>query len=87
MPTVLVYWSPGRSSAQKARVIRGITDVLVEEGGARREDVTIIFQDIAPGDAGRGGEPLVPPAFSQPQTINTPEAHNSAPPPPPAHGD
>ncbi|MFQ3566670.1 MAG: 4-oxalocrotonate tautomerase family protein [Aggregatilineales bacterium] len=86
MPTVLVYWSPGRSSAQKARVIRGITDVLVEEGGARKEDVTIIFQDISPGDAGRGGEPLVPPAFSQPKAIDTSEAHNSMPPAQPSHG-
>lgn len=80
MPTVLIFWSPGRSSAQKAQVIRGITDVLVEEGGARREDVTIIFQDIAPGDAGRGGEPLVPPVFSRSQAIDTPETNNSAPP-------
>ncbi len=62
MPTVLVYWSPGRSTKQKAEVIRGITDALVEQGGARREDVVVIFQDIEPGNAGRGGVVLPSPA-------------------------
>jgi 4-oxalocrotonate tautomerase family enzyme len=61
MPTVLVYWSPGRSPRQKADVIRGITDSLVEHGGARRDDVLVIFQDIEPGNAGRGGEVLQAP--------------------------
>jgi 4-oxalocrotonate tautomerase family enzyme len=55
MPTVIVYWSPGRTDDQKTDVIAGITDALVDKGGARREDVLIIFQDIAPGDFGRGG--------------------------------
>jgi 4-oxalocrotonate tautomerase len=55
MPTLILYWSPGRTDEQKADVIAGITDVLVEKGGARREDVLVIFQEIAPGDFGRGG--------------------------------
>ena len=58
MPTVLIYWSPGRSPEQKANVISGITEVLVEKGGARREDVLIIFQNIEAGDAGRAGQVL-----------------------------
>jgi len=56
MPTVIVYWSPGRAPAQKKKVIEEMTEVLVEHGSARREDVLIIFQDIQPGDAGRGGK-------------------------------
>jgi 4-oxalocrotonate tautomerase len=56
MPTVLIYWSPGRSPDQKRRVIEEITDTLVEHGAARKEDVLVIFQDIQPGDAGRGGK-------------------------------
>lgn len=56
MPTVMIYWSPGRNGKQKKRVIEEITDVLVEHGNARREDVLVIFQDIQPGDAGRGGK-------------------------------
>ena len=56
MPTVLIYWSPGRKPEQKQRVIEEITDTLVEHGNARKEDVLVIFQDIQPGDAGRGGK-------------------------------
>jgi 4-oxalocrotonate tautomerase family enzyme len=56
MPTVILYWSPGRTDEQKQAVIEGITDVLVEKGSARREDVLIIFQNIEPGDFGRGGK-------------------------------
>jgi 4-oxalocrotonate tautomerase family enzyme len=56
MPTVMLYWSPGRSDEQKQAVIEGITDVLVEKGNARREDVLVIFQNIEPGDFGRGGK-------------------------------
>lgn len=58
MPTVLIYWSPGRTPEQKTNVIQGITEVLVEKGGARREDVLIIFQNIEAGDAGRAGKVL-----------------------------
>ena len=65
MPTVMIYWSPGRSAQQKADVIREITDTLVEHGGARRGDVLIIFQDIEPGNAGRGGVVLQPPAVAE----------------------
>jgi 4-oxalocrotonate tautomerase family enzyme len=60
MPTVLIYWSPGRTAAQKEQVIEEITETLIEHGNARREDVLIIFQDIQPGDAGRGGKVLNP---------------------------
>jgi len=56
MPTVILYWSRGRSEAQKANVAGRITDALVNEGGARREDVLIIFQNIEPGDSARAGQ-------------------------------
>jgi 4-oxalocrotonate tautomerase family enzyme len=55
MPTIVIYWSPGRTQAQKTKVIEEITETLVEHGSARREDVLIIFQNIEAGDAGRGG--------------------------------
>ena len=54
MPTILVYWSVGRSQEQKADVIDGIIQVMVEQGGARREDVVVILQDVEPGNMGRG---------------------------------
>ena len=61
MPTILVYWSEGRSREQKARVIDGIIDVMVAQGGARPEDVVVIFQDVEPGDMGRGKAVTSPP--------------------------
>ncbi len=63
MPTVLIYWSPGRTQQQKNDVIAEITDALVKKAGAKREDVLVIFQEIQPGNAGRGGLPLTPPKF------------------------
>jgi 4-oxalocrotonate tautomerase family enzyme len=63
MPTVIIYWSPGRSAEQKAAVIREVTDTLVEHADAKRSDVLIIFQNIEAGDAGRGGEVTVPPTL------------------------
>jgi 4-oxalocrotonate tautomerase family enzyme len=64
MPTVILYWSPGRTAAQKKAVVEGITNTLVEQGGARREDVLVVFQNIEPGDAGRGGKMLGAPPES-----------------------
>lgn len=61
MPTILIYWSPGRTQEQKASIIEEITETLVQRGNAKREDVLIIFQEIMPGDAGRGGTVLTPP--------------------------
>ncbi len=58
MPTVIIYWSSGRSETQKADVIHEVTETLVDKGGARRDDVLIIFQEIKAGDAGRGGRVL-----------------------------
>jgi 4-oxalocrotonate tautomerase family enzyme len=55
MPTVIIYWSPGRTEEQKADVVHEVTETLVGKGSARREDVLIIFQEIKAGDAGRGG--------------------------------
>ncbi len=59
MPTVIVYWAPGRSVKQKEQVVERMTTALVEEAGARREDVLIIFQTIENGDAARGGKLLL----------------------------
>lgn len=76
MPTVIVYWSPGRTDEQKATVIREMTEVLVKHGGASRESVLIIFQDILPGNSGRGGIVLGTPALAS----ESPENHAHPPP-------
>jgi len=64
MPTVLVYWSPGRTDEQKATIIHEMTETLVKHGGAARDSVVIIFQDIQPGSSGRGGVVIKPPMLN-----------------------
>lgn len=58
MPTVIVYWSPGRTEQQKQRVAQRIAQALVDDGGARVDDVLIIFQHIEAGNSARGLELL-----------------------------
>lgn len=55
MPTVFVYWYPGRDSEQKQKVAERITNALVEDGNAKRESVLIIFEDILPDNTARAG--------------------------------
>jgi phenylpyruvate tautomerase PptA (4-oxalocrotonate tautomerase family) len=52
----------GSDGPPKKKVIEQVTEALVSEGGARREDVLVIFQDILPGDFGRGGQVANAPA-------------------------
>lgn len=74
MPTVIIYWSPGRNNEQRAKIVSDITDTLVEQGNARREDVLIIFQEIQPGNAGRAGHLIAPPVI----VANADPAENGA---------
>jgi 4-oxalocrotonate tautomerase len=63
MPTVFVYWYPGRSAEQKQQVAARITDALVEDGNASRESILIVFHDITPENTARAGHlQSLPPA-------------------------
>jgi 4-oxalocrotonate tautomerase len=55
MPTVFVYWYPGRSAEQKQKIARRITDALVEDGNAKRDSILIIFEEISPDNTARAG--------------------------------
>ena len=72
MPTVIIYWSPGRTSEQKKAVIENITETLIEDGGARREDVLVILQNIEAGDFGRAG------VVGAPARVNAENANETA---------
>ena len=65
MPTVIVYWSGGRSQRQKERLIERITDAFIEEADAKQSDILIVFQNIEAGDAARAGQLLIPPPESR----------------------
>ena len=68
MPTVFVYWYPGRDSEQKQKIAERITDALVEDGNAKRESVLIIFEDITPDNTARAGRL---------QSLPAPDTHDS----------
>ena len=55
MPNVTIEWLEGRTVDQRRQVIAGITDLLVEAGGARREAVQVTFRDMTKDNWGRGG--------------------------------
>jgi 4-oxalocrotonate tautomerase len=46
MPLVTVHMYPGRTPAQKAAVVRGITDVLVKEANASVESVEVMIMEV-----------------------------------------
>ena len=54
MPTIIIYWSPGRSPQEKQAVANGFIETLVDKGKAKRDDILIVFQNIEDGDAFRG---------------------------------
>ena len=56
MPFVTVHMYPGRTPAQKEAVVRGITDVLVREAGAKPESVEIILMEVPREHWGLAGQ-------------------------------
>ena len=56
MPVVTVEWYEGRSAEQKKEIAEKLTDLLVEVGKTRREDVWIRFVDSPKSEWAMGGE-------------------------------
>ena len=55
MPYVQITWSAGRTIEQKRKVAKQVTDILVEEGHAKRESVLLAFVDLPHTDFAPGG--------------------------------
>ncbi len=55
MPYVTVELLEGRTLDQKRKMIAGITEVLVKEGGCRQELVNVSFLEMNKQNWGRGG--------------------------------
>lgn len=58
MPFVRIELIEGRNIEQKAAVAEAVTKVLVDEAGAKAEDVEIVFVDVAPDNWARAGRLL-----------------------------
>jgi 4-oxalocrotonate tautomerase len=56
MPYVKVEMFAGRTPQQKAALSKAITEAFVEHGGAKRESVWVVFDDVAKGNWAIAGE-------------------------------
>lgn len=46
MPHIQITWIEGRTIDQKRKLVRKLTDLMVEEANAKTEAVTIAFVDV-----------------------------------------
>jgi 4-oxalocrotonate tautomerase len=58
MPVIQITLLKGRTVEQKRKVAARLTDVLVEEAGAKREAVTVTFVEVTKEDYASGGRLL-----------------------------
>jgi len=59
MPLIQITMLQGRTTEQKRKIAKRVTDVLVEEGGARREGITIAFHEVSKESYASGGELMI----------------------------
>jgi 4-oxalocrotonate tautomerase len=55
MPLVQITMLSGRTVEQKRKVAQRITDVMVEEAGAKREAVIVTFNEVSKESYASGG--------------------------------
>jgi 4-oxalocrotonate tautomerase len=59
MPLVQITMLQGRTADQKRKIVRRITDAMVEEAGARREAIVVTFLEVSKESYASGGELMV----------------------------
>ncbi len=55
MPLIQITMLQGRTADQKRKLAQRITDVMVEEAGARREAVIVAFHEVSKESYASGG--------------------------------
>lgn len=55
MPLVQITMLTGRTPEQKRKLAQRITEVMVEEAGARREAVVVAFHEVSKESYASGG--------------------------------
>jgi 4-oxalocrotonate tautomerase len=55
MPVVTVDWWSGFGEDERRRLVRSITDSVVDVTGCRPDSVTVILRDVQPDHWARGG--------------------------------
>jgi 4-oxalocrotonate tautomerase len=59
MPLVQITMLAGRTIEQKRKLAQRITDVMVEEAGARREAIVVAFHEVSKESYASGGVLMV----------------------------
>jgi 4-oxalocrotonate tautomerase len=59
MPLVQITMLQGRTADQKRKVVKRITDAMVEEAGARRESIVVVFNEVSKESYATGGELMI----------------------------
>jgi 4-oxalocrotonate tautomerase len=59
MPHVEITLVKGRSAEQKRKTAERITQIIVEEIGARREDTTVAFLEVEKDSFAHGGQLVI----------------------------
>ena len=59
MPSIQITMLAGRTAEQKRKIAKRVTDALVEEAGARRENIAIAFNEVSSENYALGGELMV----------------------------
>jgi 4-oxalocrotonate tautomerase len=55
MPYIQITWVAGRNPDQKRRIAEQITETLIREGNARKENIQVTFVDLPPTDYAEAG--------------------------------
>lgn len=56
MPIIRVEMFAGRDREQKRKLVKALTDAMVETTGANRDAVWVVINDVEKEDWGFGGE-------------------------------
>ncbi len=59
MPLVQITMLQGRTTDQKRKIAKRITDALVEEAGARREGIIVAFHEVSKENYASGGDLMI----------------------------
>jgi 4-oxalocrotonate tautomerase len=59
MPLVQITMLTGRTTEQKRKIAQRITDIMVEESGARREAIVVAFHEVSKESYASGGVLMV----------------------------
>ena len=59
MPLVQITMLQGRTTDQKRKIAKRITDVMVEDAGARREAIVVTFVEVSKESYASGGELMI----------------------------